>query len=105
MEFNEGERRSAPPARRDLDEVHGSRSVAGGRDVGTERPEHEQGSRSRYPGHIPRGIRMVILSLKAAAFSLAKMAKSLPTTTSSGTAALLSLNSLTVLSLLSMGYS
>src|SRR5271157_2454814 len=59
MEFNEGERRSAPPARRDLDEVHGSRSVAGGRDVGTERPEHEQGSRSRYPGHIPRGTRVV----------------------------------------------
>ena len=57
-----GKRRSSeenaglrPPVGRDLiHEAHGSLSVAGGVDVGTERAKHEQRTPSRYPGDIPR---------------------------------------------------
>ena len=55
IELNEGERRSALPAGRVIiHEVHGSRFVAGGDDVGTERTHHEQGGTSRYPDHFPK---------------------------------------------------
>jgi hypothetical protein len=48
MEFIEGGRMFAPPVERDLvHEVHGSRSVVGGGDVGAECTQHEQGGRHR----------------------------------------------------------
>jgi S1-C subfamily serine protease len=67
MEFNEGERSLRPQGEGPHHEVHGSRSVAGGGDVGTERTEHEQGTPSRYPGDIPRsewGVVSIVMSDK-----------------------------------------
>lgn len=65
MEFNEGERRSAPPAGRDLiHEVHGSRAVAGGGDVGTERPSINKGPRLDIPA-ISREANGAVVSIVA----------------------------------------